>query len=290
MFRGSFVAVVTPFTDTDTIDFVAFEKLIEWHIQEGTQGLIIAGTVGENTSLTFEEKVSLFQKAADIAKNRILLIGSTGCSSTREAALLTRRAKEIGLDGAIVISPYGNRPGEEGHLAHYRAIAEIGLPIILYYNPIRTGLRLTPEQIEKVCGIPNVVAVKDASGDVSFSTELKHRLKHTALFSGDDGLALAHLSMGYDGVISTVGNLIPRQWSDFVRAPTAEQFFALYDLCRLTVCETNPQVVKYALSVMGKCKAHIRLPLVLPQPTTRAKIEVYLKSLQEKQELLPLRS
>lgn len=276
MFRGSYVALVTPMTQDEEIDWPAFEALIHWHIEEGTEGLVIAGSTGEESTLTKDEKIALFKKSVEIARGKVVLIATTGSNCTREAVELTRLAKATGVDGAIAILPYCNRPVEEGIHAHYLAIAGVGLPFIVYHHPGRAGVRLSAEALARLCEIPEVAAVKETSGDLGLATDLVSMVDKPIL-SGDDCLALAHLGVGFAGVISVVGNLIPRQWGDFVRAPTREAFYEMYDLCKATILESNPQCVKYAVSLMGKCEPVLRLPMILPKEVNRKKIEEALR-------------
>ncbi len=221
--------------------------------------------------MTDGEKLAVFKKGVEIAKGRIPIIAGTGGNFTRAALELTRAAKTLGVSGALTVVPYYNRPSEAGCFAHFERLATADLPLILYHHPARTGVRLSAEAIARICEIPQVAAVKEASGDLNLGIELRQQIEKP-IFSGDDALALPHLSVGFNGVISIVGNVIPRQWGDFVRAPTRESFFEFYELCRALVMETNPQGVKYALSLMGKCQPHLRLPLVLPQPATQKRI------------------
>jgi 4-hydroxy-tetrahydrodipicolinate synthase len=278
MFRESLVALVTPMTREKEIDWRAFEGLVNWQIAEGTNGLLIGGTTGEGMTLSAKEKKALFQKAVEIAKGRIPIIAATGSGSTQRAVESTRVAKEAGVSGALVIVPYYNRPSELGCLAHYTAIAEVDLPLILYHHPRRTGVCLSAEAIARICEIPQVVGVKEASGDMNLALELIHRMKKP-IFSGDDLLALPHLAVGCSGVISIIGNLLPQQWGNFVRSPSAKAFFLFYRLCRALLLETNPQGIKYALSLLGKCEPILRLPLVLPELSTQKQIEEALTPL-----------
>jgi 4-hydroxy-tetrahydrodipicolinate synthase len=226
MFRGSFVALVTPMTEQEEIDWDAFGNLIEWQIEEGTDGLVLGGSTGEGAVLTSAEKLALFKRGLEIARGRVPIFVGSGGNSTKPSLELTREAKALGASGALIVTPYYNRPGETGCLAHYSMLAKADLPLILYYNPARTAVKLSPDGIARICEIPQVVAVKDASGDLSFSIQLMQKVEKP-IFSGDDVLAFPHLSIGFKGVISIVGNIIPHQWGNFVRDPTCEAFFQL---------------------------------------------------------------
>lgn len=278
MFTGSFVALITPMTEEKEIDWPAFEELIEWQIREKTNGLVLAGTTGEAATLSSEEKLSLFKKGVEIAHGRVPIIAGTGVNSTQATVELTRAAKALGVDAALLVVPYYNRPSEAGCMAHFLKVAEVDLPFILYHHPIRTGVRLSVETMTRICEIPQVIGIKEASGDIGLGIELLQRIKKP-IFSGDDLLALPHLSIGFSGTISIVGNVIPGPWGDFVRQPSRESFFYFYPFCRSLLLETNPQGVKYALSLLGKCQADLRLPLVTPQSSTQNQIEEAFKPL-----------
>lgn len=276
---GSFVALVTPFTAEGTIDWLSFEELIEWHIQEGTDGLIIAGTTGEGVTLSAEEKQTLFKHAVAVARRRILIVAYTGTASTMATHQLTHTARVLGVDASLVMFPYANRPTLQGCIAHYEETAKAGLPIIAYHHPGRTGVRLSSSGLARILEIPGVVGLKEASGDMALATELV-QMTDKPIFSGDDGLSLTHLVLGFKGVISIVGNLVPDRWKayidlalkgDFIAARA--RFFELYELTQAMVLETNPQCVKYALSVMGKCHPDLRLPLLIPEEKARVQIE-----------------
>lgn len=278
MLAGSLVALVTPMTKTKEIDWDAFEHLVQWQIEEGTNGLILGGTTGEGSTLSLEEKRSLFAKGVEVARGRIPIIAGTGSNCTQTSVAITQEAKALGVSAAILIVPYYNRPTPSGCIAHFEKIATVHLPLILYHHPGRTGIRLSLETIARICEIPQVVAIKEASGDVKLATELVHQIDKS-LFSGDDLLSLAHLSIGFSGVISVIGNLLPRQWGDFVRSPTKKAFSSFYNLCQSLALETNPQGIKYALSLLGKCEPNLRLPLVIPEITTQNAIRESLTPL-----------
>lgn len=283
MLKGSFVALITPFTDTGEVDFKALEGLMHWHLEEKTQGLILCGSTGEDATLSEEEKCAIFALATKVLKEKIILIAYTGSNDTKKTIQLTKKAKSIGVDGSIIIIPYCNRPSEEGCLEHFKAIATVGLPMILYYHPGRCGIKLSANGLLNICALPQVIGLKDCSEDFSLANELaQHCTK--SLFSGDDNVALAHLACGYSGVISVVGNIVPRQWREFVglaledRMGEARQRFSeLYPLCKAMALETNPHCVKYAAHLLGKCSTKMRLPLIEPRPETRKKIEEALE-------------
>lgn len=276
MFSGSIVALITPFDSEGYVDFPALEGLIERQIDAGTQGLVLCGSTGEGSSLSRDEKEEIFNMAAKVAKGRILLIGATGTNQTRESIALTEEAKEAGLDGCIAIVPYYSKPTEEGCFRHFASIAEVGLPMIAYHHPGRTGLRLSEESLERICAIEGVVGLKEASGDLNLAQALVRRVK-CPLFSGDDSLALPHLAVGFSGSISIIGNVAPSQWKGFIEKAllgdflgAREEYEKLYSLVQALVLETNPQCVKYAVSLLGLCSSMVRLPLIEPSEKVQA--------------------
>lgn len=283
MLKGSFVALITPFTDTGEVDFEALEKLLEWHLEEKTQGLILCGSTGEDATLSEEEKCAIFALGVKVLKEKITLIAYSGSNDTKKTVQLTKKAKSIGVDGSIIIIPYCNRPTEEGCFEHFKEIATVGLPMILYHHPGRSGIKLSAKGLLNICSIPQVVGVKDCSEDFSLANELAQNCTKS-LFSGDDNLALAHLACGFNGVISVVGNIVPRKWREFVHlalndniSEARQRFSELYPLCKAMTLETNPQCVKYAAHLLGKCSSKMRLPLIEPRLETRKKIEEALE-------------
>ncbi|MCI0382181.1 MAG: 4-hydroxy-tetrahydrodipicolinate synthase [Chlamydiae bacterium] len=279
MFSGSIVPLITPFQSDFSIDFDSLENLIQWHIAEGTDGLIIAGTTGESVSLSYEEKVQLFHFSVKKTKKKIPIIASTGLSDTASTVKLTEEAKKIGVDGAIIINPYYTRPTEEGCYLHFKEIAKIGLPWIFYYHPGRTGLKLSVSTISKICEIPGIVGIKDSSGDFFFSIDLLQSVE-VPLFCGEDLFTFALMASGFKGTISASANVIPKEWKEWIELLMEENFLEakqlfrrFYFLCKTLFLEPNPQGVKYALHVLGKCKPHLRLPLCTASVKTQKQIE-----------------
>ena len=277
MLRGSIVALITPFDERGKIDIPALEKLIHWHLESGTDGLVLCGSTGEGSALSKEEKLLVFQTAKKIAGGKIPLIAATGTNVTEESVLLTGEVKKIGMDACLVIVPYYSRPTPEGCLLHFAEIAKVGLPMLVYHHPGRTGIKLDAEELSPICKLPGVIGVKDATGDLNLAMQL---VKEIPLFSGDDTLALAQFSLGFTGSISIVGNVIPKEWKafvdlalkgDFIEARKA--FFALHDLCLAMVLETNPQCVKYAVSLLDRCRPKMRLPLIEPSEENQRKVK-----------------
>lgn len=279
MFSGSIVALVTPFEKDGGVDFSALKKMIDFHIEEGTEGLVLCGSTGEGALLTSEEKLSIFAYSAEAVKGRIPIVANTGTCSTRESIFLTESAKRVGVDGALVIVPYYCRPTEEGIYRHFVEIAEVGLPLIAYHHPGRTGIKLSVEGLANLAEIPNVEAIKEASCDLEFATKVME-LTSCPLLSGDDVLAFAQMAIGFQGSISIVGNVIPHLWKEMVDAALAKHFDrakVVFDnvvgLCRALVLETNPQCVKYAAHLSGLCSSALRLPLIEPSKENQLHIE-----------------
>ena len=279
MLQGSIVALVTPFTHDLEVDYGKLAELIEWHVAEGTDGIVLCGTTGESPTLSEEEHAKIFRTAVGVAKGKIPLIAGTGTNDTRKTVERTEAAKGLGVDGCLVIVPYYSRPTPEGCLAHYKEVANVGLPTIVYHHPGRTGVRLSPEILQEICKIPHIVAIKESSGTL----DIARHLDGITFFSGDDPLTLPMMELGAKGVISVVANLIPGKWKEMTQAflqgdsAKAQEISTRYaSLCEAMMLETNPQCVKYALSLMGKCLSTFRLPLIEPRASTKAQIQMAL--------------
>jgi len=270
MFTGSIVALITPFDEKGEVDFTAFEELVERQVDAGTDGLVLCGSTGEGALLSEREKLQVFQRGVEVSYGRIPIIANTGVCATRESVELTQKAKELGVDGAIAIVPYYCKPSEEGCFAHFSLIAEVGLPLIVYHHPARTGLKLSKEGLVRMGTIPGVVGIKEGSGDLEFAKEAL-ALSTVPFLSSDDPMANEQLAAGFAGSISIIGNLVPREWSEFVK--TKKGFEGLFPLCESLCLETNPQGVKYGASVLGLCSSKMRLPLMEPTKATQAVIK-----------------
>jgi 4-hydroxy-tetrahydrodipicolinate synthase len=278
MFRGSLVALATPFNEEGSIDFGALSELIEWHIESGTDGIVLCGTTGEAPTLSDEEMSALFKEAVLIAKGRIPLIAGTGSYDTRKAVKRTEEAANAGVDGALVVVPYYNRPTQEGCYLHFKEVSKVGLPIILYHHPGRTGTKLSVKTLAQIAELPCIAAIKDATGDLDHAVELMQTIA-TPVLTGDDGLVVPMMAAGAIGVLSIVANIIPREWKILTTLLLAEQigeardyFRRYYPLVKAMVLETNPQPLKFALGAMGKCSSALRLPLVQPQEAVQQQI------------------
>lgn len=285
--RGSIVALVTPYQSSGDIDEDALSQLIEWHIQEGTDAILLCGTTGEAPVLSENEHLRILQKGVEVAAGRVPIIGGTGSYNTAHAVHLTQKAKQIGVDACIIILPYYNRPTPEGCFLHIQEIGKVELPMIIYHHPGRTGLKLTVEALEKISCLPSVMGIKDCSMDGAFFAALRQKIEKP-LFTGDDVLTLACMAMGGEGVISVVANVVPREWKQLTLYMNNGQlheaqilFTRLYPLIQAIGLETNPQCIKYALSLLGKCSASMRLPLLEPTLENKEKIKKVMYAMDD---------
>jgi len=268
IFAGCTVALVTPFRD-GAVDEPGLRRLVEWQIEQGTPVLSPVGTTGESPTLSHEEHERVIALVVEAVAGRAKVMAGTGSNSTAEAIRLTRFAARAGADAALSVTPYYNRPNQEGLYRHFAAIAEsVDLPLVLYNIPARTGRNVEPETVERLARVGPIVAVKEASGSLDQVSELVARTDLTIL-SGDDSLTLPMLSVGAEGVVSVVGNLVPRDVAAMIeayrggRVEEARRWHArLFPLSRdLLGLAPNPIPVKAALSLLGRCGAEVRLPL-----------------------------
>lgn len=267
---GSIVALVTPWTAQGQIDHPALHGLIDWHIQQGTDALVIAGSTGESVSLDVTELEALWRSSVAHAAGRIRLIAGTGTPSTRSTVQLTKLALEVGFAAALVVTPAYVRPTQAGLYAHYSAVAEAGLPLLLYNVPGRTAVDLLPDTVAALSALPMVVGIKEAVADAErLSALAKLRSERFVVLSGDDPTALQALRSGFDGVISVAANAAPRAFAAMVHAALAADWERARVLdARLTplyaalALEPNPIPVKYAVSSLGRCLDVLRLPLL----------------------------
>lgn len=278
MLQGSIPAIITPFHANGEVDYESFRNLVLWHIEEKSDGIVVCGTTGESPTLSDEEQLELLRIAVREAKCRIPIIMGTGTNDTKSSLIKTEQAKQNGASACLVIFPYYNRPTFEGCYEHFNRIASVGLPVLLYQHPGRTGIKFSAQQLSELCKIPGVIGIKEASGDVDLAAELM-RISSTAVFTGDDALTLPLIALGAKGVISVIANVIPRQWHDLVTTCLAGDFvsaraqMALYaPLCKSLALETNPQCVKYAVSLLKRCEPYLRLPLIQPKDTVKEQI------------------
>lgn len=269
MFSGSMVALVTPFKD-GKVDWPSLEELVEFHINSGTHGIVPCGTTGESATLGHKEHHEIIERVIQAVNKRVPVIAGTGSNSTAEAVELTRGAEKAGADGVLLISPYYNRPTQEGIYQHYKKVAsEVGIPIIVYNIPGRTGSKIEPETLARLSEIKNVAGVKEATGSVDQAIDVIRLCGDSlAVYSGEDSLTFSLMALGGRGVISTVANVVPKDMSQLTDACLTGNWekgrqlqFKLMPLIRAVFLETNPIPIKTALSLMGKCTAELRLPL-----------------------------
>ncbi len=287
MFRGSMVALVTPFRK-GKVDKKALEHLVEFHIQNGTKALVPCGTTGESPTLNHEEHRLVIEITVKAAAGRIPVIAGTGSNSTIEALELTRDAKKIGADGALVVAPYYNRPTQEGLFQHFASIAEtVRFPIVIYNIPGRTGVNILPETFQRLAQFENIVGVKEASGSLDQMSQIMAVAPSIAMISGDDSLTLPILAIGGVGVISVLANIVPKEIQDMIDAwdtgdieEARNIHFKLFSLCKVLFSETNPTPIKAAMALMGLISDEIRLPLVKMSEGNRKALEKELKKLK----------
>jgi 4-hydroxy-tetrahydrodipicolinate synthase len=269
MFRGSIVAIVTPFKE-GKVDEEGFRELIEFQIQNGTSAIVPCGTTGESATLGMHEHNRVIEIAVDAVKRRVPVIAGTGGNSTAEAIELTAHAKRVGADATLQVTPYYNKPTPEGLYQHFKAVAKaVPLPQVLYNIPGRTGVNMMPETVARVAELPEVVAIKEASGNLGQMAEVINLAgDKLTLLSGDDNLTLPVLAIGGKGVISVVANIVPRDNAEMIQAWDAGDvakaralFYRLLPLCQAMFYETNPIPVKTALALMGKIGGELRLPM-----------------------------
>ena len=271
MITGSLVAIVTPMKDDGSLDLDAYRRLIEWHIAEGTDGIVVVGTTGESPTVDPTEHGELIRIAVETARGRVPVIAGTGANSTAEAIELTRHAKKVGAAATLQVVPYYNKPTQEGLYQHFRKVAETcGLPVILYNVPGRTVADLSAETTLRLAQVPGIVGLKDATSDLARAAYLlKHAPKDFALYSGNDDTALALMLVGGHGVISVTANVAPRLMSQMCKAALAGDLAAarrinaqLLPVHFKLFVEANPIPVKWALARMGRMPGGLRLPLV----------------------------
>jgi 4-hydroxy-tetrahydrodipicolinate synthase len=269
MFSGSMVALVTPFKDGG-VDWQSLEGLVDFHIKNGTNGIVPCGTTGESATLDHVVHHDLIKAVVKAVKKRVPVIAGTGSNSTQEAIDLTIGAERAGADGALLISPYYNRPMQEGIYQHYKKVASsVGIPLIIYNIPARTGSKIEPETLARLAEIKNIAGVKEATGSVDQAIDVLRLCgDRLAVYSGEDSLTYSLMALGGKGVISTVANIAPKDMSDLTQAclkgdwETGRKLqFKLVPLIRAVFLETNPIPIKTALSLMGKCRPDLRLPL-----------------------------
>ncbi|MBS0624693.1 MAG: 4-hydroxy-tetrahydrodipicolinate synthase [Verrucomicrobia bacterium] len=285
-FCGSLVAIVSPFDVKGRIDIQSLEKLVEWQIEQGTEGIVCCGATGEATSLRPAERWKILEVCLKVAAGRVPVLLGTGTPDTRETVRFTEKAQKIGAQGCLVVTPFYNRPSQRGSVLHYKEVAKVGIPIVAYHNPPRTQLRLQVETVAEIGLIKGIAALKDSSGDLDFIRKVRNATP-LPILSGEDWLTFEILREGGVGTISTVANVIPGVWKKmirFAREGNLEKAKLISDhfqpLCRALFLESNPQCVKFVLSLMGKCRQDLRLPLVPPLEQIQAELKEILLGLR----------
>ena len=267
MFNGSIVAMVTPFKDGE-VDYDKLGELVQYHIDNGTNAIIPCGTTGESPTLTHREHGEVIGKVIEAAAGRIPVIAGTGSNNTSEAVSMTRHAKETGADGSLIITPYYNKPTQQGLYNHYKAILEeVDIPIIIYNVPSRTGVSISAETVARLAEFDNIVAIKEATGDIDQASQILNLCDITVL-SGDDSLTLPIMSIGGKGVVSVLANILPREVSELTSSflkgeiENAQRLHnSLFPVCKAMFIETNPISVKTAMKLLGRLNGEMRLPL-----------------------------
>jgi 4-hydroxy-tetrahydrodipicolinate synthase len=286
MFSGSITALITPFRNGE-VDEKAFQEFVDWQIQEGTNGLVPVGTTGESPTLSHDEHKRVVELCIEVANGRVPVIAGAGSNSTAEAIDLTRHAKEAGADAALIVTPYYNKPTQEGLYCHYEAIAKaVDIPLVIYNIPGRSVVDMSVETMARLAKLPNIVGVKDATNDLS--RPLATRVAIGADFcqlSGEDATIAAFLGQGGHGCISVTSNVAPRLCSDLHKAWQAKDFEKfgetrdrLMPLHSALFCESSPGPVKYAASLLGKSSPDTRLPLAPIADTSRARVEEAMRT------------
>ena len=287
MLQGSLVALITPMNQDGSIHYEQLRDLIDWHIESGTDGIVAVGTTGESATLSVEEHLSVIEETVKHVNKRVPVIAGTGANNTLEAIALSQAAEKAGADFTLSVVPYYNKPSQEGIYQHFKTIAEAtSIPMIIYNVPGRTVVSMTNDTILRLSEIPNIVGVKEASGNVGSNIELINRApKGFAVLSGDDHTALPFMLCGGHGVVTVAANAAPKLFADMCRAALQgdialarklnDRLIPIYDTM---FCEPSPAAPKWAVSALGKCEPHVRLPLVPLTENGQAKVRAALKA------------
>ncbi|HHK5984974.1 4-hydroxy-tetrahydrodipicolinate synthase [Neisseria sp. P0004.S004] len=286
MLKGSLVALITPMNQDGSINYEQLRDLIDWHIENGTDGIVAVGTTGESATLPVEEHLTVIEATVKHVNKRIPVIAGTGANNTVEAIALSQAAEQAGADYTLSVVPYYNKPSQEGIYQHFKAIAEAtSIPMIIYNVPGRTVVSMSNDTILRLAEIPNIVGVKEASGKIGSNIELINSVPEGfAVFSGDDPTGLPFMLCGGHGVVTVAANVAPKLFADMCRAAlegdiaTArrlnEQLIPIYNTM---FCEPSPAAPKWGLSLLGKCEPHVRLPLVALTEDGQAKVRAALE-------------
>lgn len=286
MLKGSLVALITPMNQDGSINYEQLHDLIDWHIENGTDGIVAVGTTGESATLPVEEHLAVIEATVKHVNKRVPVIAGTGANNTVEAIALSKAAEQAGADYTLSVVPYYNKPSQEGIYQHFKAIAEAtSIPMIIYNVPGRTVVSMSNDTILRLAKIPNIVGVKEASGNIGNNIELINSVPEGfAVFSGDDPTGLPFMLCGGHGVVTVAANVAPKLFADMCRVAlegdiaTArrlnEQLIPIYNTM---FCEPSPAAPKWGLSLLGKCEPHVRLPLVALTEAGQAKVRAALE-------------
>ena len=286
MFQGSMVAIITPFDSQGNFAEETYRQLIEFQIENGTDAIVPCGTTGESATLDYEEHDQVIKACIEQVNKRVPVLAGTGSNATAEAIAISQHAKEMGADGVLLVAPYYNKPSQEGLFQNFKIIAEnVALPQVVYNVPGRTGVNMSADTTVRLAEIDNIVAIKEASGDVTQASEIIARAGDKIdVLSGDDFLTLPLMACGAKGVISVTANIMPKQVKDMVQsikdgrwAAAKELHLRLLDVHQAMFIEANPVPVKTAAALMGKCQTDVRLPLVAMQVDTLEQLQTVLK-------------
>lgn len=289
MLKGSLVALITPMNADGSVNYGELRTLIDWHIENGTDGIVAVGTTGESATLPAEEHLAVVEATVKHVNKRVPVIAGTGANSTAEAIELSKAAERLGADYTLSVVPYYNKPSQEGIYRHFKAIAEAtAIPMIIYNVPGRTVVDMNNETILRLAEIPNIVGVKEASGDIARETDLINRAPEGfAVYSGDDPTGMAFMLCGGDGVISVAANVAPKLFADMCREAIAGNIPAARELNKKLIpvydvmfCEPSPAAPKWALTQLGLCQPHVRLPMIELSSDGQDKVRSALKSAQ----------
>lgn len=285
MFKGSIVAIVTPFKNGE-VDEESLRELVEFQIENGTDGIVPCGTTGEASTLDYDEHDRVIEIVVQQAKKRVPVIAGTGSNSTKEAIEITEHAKRVGADGALLVTPYYNKPSQEGLYRHYKTVAEaVALPQVLYNVPGRTGVNMLPQTVARLAEIPNIVGIKEATGSLQQASEVIALCGDKIdVLSGDDFVTFPMMACGGAGVISVTANIMPAEVAGMIDAFNAGNLeearrlhLKLLKISNAMFIETNPVPVKTALGLMGKCADNVRLPLAPMSDANTAKLAGIMK-------------
>lgn len=286
MLKGSLVALITPMNQDGSINYEQLHDLIDWHIENGTDGIVAVGTTGESATLPVEEHLAVIEATVKHVNKRIPVIAGTGANNTVEAIALSQAAEQAGADYTLSVVPYYNKPSQEGIYQHFKAIAKAtSIPMVIYNVPGRTVVSMSNDTILRLAEIPNIIGVKEASGNIGNNIELINSVPEGfAVFSGDDPTGLPFMLCGGHGVVTVAANVAPKLFADMCRAAlegdiaTArrlnEQLIPIYNTM---FCEPSPAAPKWGLSLLGKCEPHVRLPLVALTEAGQAKVRAALE-------------